>query len=530
MKTVFRVLLACYYIAVLVGCRVGGAAPDAVTVSINAPDNNATLPLGKPFQVSVSAVAAAGVARVELSVNGTLVAVSNNALVSSPYQAAIYYTPLSEGPFNLIVRAYDKNNTSSAPVGLTLQAAPAAQLTIVPASTTTVINGPPGDAASAPSATATYMAGVTGPNGCVLNAQFIADITIPDDTSIPLRGAFTKTWRVRNTGTCVWDSTYRLVFASGEQLGAAGSVPLSAANSNDVIDVSVPMQAPDAGSGEVKAQWRLASPNNTIFGNPLTVVIRLPAPTPTPVPTSPPPTATPAPTITFSADNMLLSRGGCTTLRWSTSNVSAVFLNDAGVTSPASRDICPSETTTYTLRVNLNDGASASRIVVIGVTSGTLLYNFADSASGVRWYNDLTDTMSFGGPDTDSRGFAMNRDGQALEDGSLQFKVIETHPRWAPGGSLSGDYYIPSIIQNGDRFISRIGFLNSATSGSVTLRVLFKGSQIGEMTKTYDGALKDWSIDLSAYAGQTGKITLQATGIPTVTQAWICWINPRLER
>ncbi|HEY3290152.1 MAG TPA: NBR1-Ig-like domain-containing protein [Anaerolineae bacterium] len=530
MNTAFRVLLACCCVALTVGCRVGGATADAVTVAINAPDNNATLPIGKPFQVAVSATAAAGVARVELTVNGILVAVSNNALVSSPYQAAIYYTPDSEGPLNLIVRAFDKNNTPSAPVGLTIQAVLAARLTVVPVSTTTVINGPPGDAATSPAATPTYAAGVTGPNGCVLNAQFIADITIPDDTNIPLRGAFTKTWRVRNTGTCVWDGTYHLVFASGDQLGAAGSVPLGVANSNDVIDVSVPMQAPETGSGELKAQWRLASPGNTIFGNPLTVVIRLPAPTATPVPTPPPPTATPVPTITFNADNLMLTRGGCTALRWTTNNVSAVFLNDISVASPALKDICPAETTTYTLRVNLNDGTSAASSVVISVSSGKLLYSFADSATGVRWYNDLTDTLSFGGPDTDSRGFAMSRDGQALEDGSLQLKVIETHPRWAPGGSLSGDFYVPSVIHNGDRFISRIGFLNNATSGSVTLRVLFNSIQIGETTKAYDGMLKDWTIDLSAYAGQSGKITLQATGVPTVTEAWICWINPRLER
>jgi hypothetical protein len=521
----FMTLCCCM---LLVACRIGGPAPEAVTVTVSSPDNNAYVPFGKPVQVSVTATAATGITRVELSVNGTLVAVSNNAEANSPYQPAIFYTPLTEGTLNLIVRAYDKNNTASAPVGLTLVSVPESQATTDPDGTAIIASPVPGSTTNPPAATPTAIAGVVGPDGCTLNAQFIADVTVPDGATIPLRANFIKTWRVRNTGSCTWNNTYKLVFASGNQFNAPGSVPLSTAKPNDVIDISVPMQGPAGESRSLGAEWRFAAPNNTIFGNALTVVISLPVPTPTS--TLPPPTATPTPTIEFSTNSTTIARGSCATLRWSTSNVSAVFLNDVGVVSPSSKDVCPTEVATYTLKVNLNDGTSASRILVVNVTSGVLMYSFANNAPLVRWYNDLTDTMAYGGLDTDSRGFALNRDGQALEDSSLQLKVIETHPRWTTGGTISGDFNVPVTVESGDRFRTRIGFLNGATSGSVTLRVLFKGIVVGETTKAYDGTLKDWNINLSGYVGQTGMFTIEAIGTPTATQAWICWINPRIER
>src|SRR5512138_2778546 len=34
--------------------------------------------------------------------------------------------------------------------------------------------------------------------------QFVADVTIPDGTVMTPNQAFTKTWRVKNVGTCAW--------------------------------------------------------------------------------------------------------------------------------------------------------------------------------------------------------------------------------------------------------------------------------------------------------------------------------------
>ncbi|MCL5274188.1 MAG: NBR1-Ig-like domain-containing protein [Chloroflexi bacterium] len=510
----------------LTACRIGVPAAEAITVTITSPANYATVALGQPAQIVVSATAGAGVSRIEMTIDGALVAVANNTDLTTSYQTTIYYTPLIQGPLNLVVRAYDKNNTVSAPVGLTLQSVMATRPAL-----NTGTEAPGAKTATPTSAiSATPIPGIAGPNGCDLNMQFIADVSVSDGTVIPFNGAFTKTWRVRNTGTCAWDSAYKLVFASGAQMGAPGSVSMNPVKPNEVTDISVPMKAPGSGSGPLSGEWRLAAPDNTIFGNKLTVVIALPAATTTPQPTTMPATATVNPTIEFKAGSTSVTKGSCTTLSWSTNNVAGVFFNDTGVTSPSSTDVCPTDTTTYTLKVNFNDGSSTVRQIVIAVTSGAIVYSFADNAPSAHWYNDLSEVLPYGGPDTDNRGFAMSRDGVALEDGSLQLKVIETHPRWVTGGNISGDFAVSNTLQSGDRFRTRIGFIQGATGRSVTVRVLFKGVIIGEVSKVYDGSLSNWDIDLSSFTGQTGTFTLQAVAIPSATQAWICWINPHIER
>ncbi|MBI3739709.1 MAG: hypothetical protein HY258_11730, partial [Chloroflexi bacterium] len=47
------------------------------------------------------------------------------------------------------------------------------------------------------------------------NAQFITDVTYPDNTVIAPSTSFTKTWRLKNIGTCSWTPSYAVVFFSG---------------------------------------------------------------------------------------------------------------------------------------------------------------------------------------------------------------------------------------------------------------------------------------------------------------------------
>ena len=66
----------------------------------------------------------------------------------------------------------------------------------------------------------------SGPGGCILNEQFVADVTIPDGTVLAPSSAFVKTWRVKNTGTCNWEN-YQLIFATGEQMSGPASVAIN---------------------------------------------------------------------------------------------------------------------------------------------------------------------------------------------------------------------------------------------------------------------------------------------------------------
>ena len=75
-------------------------------------------------------------------------------------------------------------------------------------------------------------------------------------------------------------------------------------------------------------------------------------------------------TMNFWADNTNISAGQCTTLRWDVRNVQAVYLNGEGVPGVSQRDVCPGQTTTYTLTATKMDGSQDSRQVTINVSGG----------------------------------------------------------------------------------------------------------------------------------------------------------------
>jgi uncharacterized protein YkwD len=72
----------------------------------------------------------------------------------------------------------------------------------------------------------------------------VADVTIPDNTEVPGGSNFTKTWRIMNTGTCIWASDYTLTFYSEERMNAPASVPLNVTYPGQTLDISVELTAP----------------------------------------------------------------------------------------------------------------------------------------------------------------------------------------------------------------------------------------------------------------------------------------------
>lgn len=78
------------------------------------------------------------------------------------------------------------------------------------------------------------------------------------------------------------------------------------------------------------------------------------------------PTATPS-AIAFRADIYDLQEGQCTTLRWDVFNVAEVYLDGTETTLNSFLEVCPEETTTYTLRVVFLDGNETERELIITV-------------------------------------------------------------------------------------------------------------------------------------------------------------------
>jgi hypothetical protein len=121
-----------------------------------------------------------------------------------------------------------------------------------------------------------------------LNAAYVADVTVPDNTRFDKGEAFVKTWRVRNSGSCAWPEDAKLTFVDGNALGGAASVNVGALDLGGTTDIAVDMAAPDA-DGSYQGVWRLADGAGSLFGTKLTVVIKVGAEqaNPAPVTTAP---------------------------------------------------------------------------------------------------------------------------------------------------------------------------------------------------------------------------------------------------
>jgi hypothetical protein len=98
-------------------------------------------------------------------------------------------------------------------------------------------------------------------------AEFVTDVTVPDGTDITIFDMFTKTWRLRNVGTCTWTSDYRIVFDHGDQMLAPDSAPITSGSvaPGATVDVSVPMEAPGT-PGTYKGYWKLRGADGVLFG------------------------------------------------------------------------------------------------------------------------------------------------------------------------------------------------------------------------------------------------------------------------
>jgi hypothetical protein len=95
--------------------------------------------------------------------------------------------------------------------------------------------------------------------------QFVADVTVPDDTRMSPGQDFLKTWRVKNVGSCPWGEGYELVYAGYEDDMAGQAQPLAqVVEPGAEVEISVQFTAPDAVDQYVSA-WQLSNPAGVTF-------------------------------------------------------------------------------------------------------------------------------------------------------------------------------------------------------------------------------------------------------------------------
>jgi hypothetical protein len=115
-----------------------------------------------------------------------------------------------------------------------------------------------------PTATATAAAPVE--TGCSDRVEFVTDVTVPDGSDFDPDEHYTKTWRLRNAGSCTWTSSYDLVFSHGDAMsGPAEKALTGVVSPGQTMDLSVDLVAP-AAEGGYKGYWLLRNGDGALFG------------------------------------------------------------------------------------------------------------------------------------------------------------------------------------------------------------------------------------------------------------------------
>jgi len=139
---------------------------------------------------------------------------------------------------------------------------PTALPTFAPAATSAVITLP-----------AVTQAAASSPTASCYQLRFTSDVSIPDNTQMAPGQTFTKTWKVKNTGSCAWDTGFKFAFVGGEAMsGATYTLPSSVA-ANAELDISIAMTAPTNKTGALRGNWRMQTAGGTYFGDEVYVLI-----------------------------------------------------------------------------------------------------------------------------------------------------------------------------------------------------------------------------------------------------------------
>ncbi|MCC6299469.1 MAG: hypothetical protein IT314_09225 [Anaerolineales bacterium] len=336
---------------------------------------------------------------------------------------------------------------------------------------------PPTATGTPPTATPTQTPGPitpTVPPSACDRVQFIADVTVPDGTTFAPGATFTKTWRLKNVGSCAWTTSYQLAFFSGEKMNAPASASFPRnVEVGQTIDISVNMAAPSA-AGSYRGYWMFKNASGALFGigsqgnKPWWVDIKVSGPTVTP--------------------------GG------------------------------PSKTPTPTQ----TSGPTATPM------PGAAL-DFAASACSAAWFSGAGQ-LPCPGADGDARGFVLKLNSAKLESGVTDTRqTILTFPQNVSSGYIQG-FYPAFRVQAGDRFRSTISCEGGSTLCYVAFRLDYESSpgQVttfwGPFLERYEGQSYNVDVDLSPLAGKDVKFGLSALAVGPATGDRALWVGPHIYR
>ncbi|MBK9923783.1 MAG: hypothetical protein IPP66_00700 [Anaerolineales bacterium] len=337
-----------------------------------------------------------------------------------------------------------------------------------------------------PSKTPAPITATVPPSTCD-KVQFVADVNFPDGTVVQPGGQFTKTWRMKNVGSCAWSTSYQLVFFSGEKMGGASSAAFTKNVAiGETVEISVNLTAPTA-PGSYRGYWMFKNASGALFGigaqanKPWWVDIKVTGGA----------TATPGP-------------------------ATATATSTAATSTPGGPTATPSATPT---------------------SLANTAYDFLANACAASWHSGAgAAALPCPGTNNDAKGFVLKLPNPNTESVSNDPRGgLLTFPQNVQDGYIQG-FYPAFKVQNGDRFQSTIGCESGATSCYVVFRLDYQTGTDpiktfwGPFLERYEGSMFNLDVDLSPLAGKDVKfiLTVLAAGSPSGDRA--LWVGPRVYR
>ena len=107
---------------------------------------------------------------------------------------------------------------------------------------------------------------ITAPGRAQPGVTYVADVTVADGTRLTAGQSFTKTWRLRNSGTAVWAEGVVLAPMDANPFNSPAAVSMPRVEPGRTTDVSVDLTAP-ASIGPCRATWQARAGDGAPFGD-----------------------------------------------------------------------------------------------------------------------------------------------------------------------------------------------------------------------------------------------------------------------
>ncbi len=303
-------------------------------------------------------------------------------------------------------------------------------------------------------------------------ASFVKE-NYPDDTSVAPNTSFVKTWTLKNTGTCTWNSSYSLVFVSGDSMGAPASQQLTTGTvaPGGTLDISVNLTAPANGK-TYQGFFQLRNGSGSVFGIGL--------------------------------------------------DAKSSFWVKVKVEVPATLTPTPTQTQAPTVLPTLTPTPSAA-----------LQFDLVAKGPSAAWSTSSNPSLPWGDPNDDRLGMAFAVNNQKTDDRYSYPNELITLPVAVDGGYVRGRYEAYTV-QTGDHFRTAIGLM--ANCSNVKFRYQLKVEEggaetlLGEWLKGCDHTLIFIDKDLGGLVGKSVNfILIVSRESGNMATDLTYWISPRVE-